>query len=106
VRVAVLQRAFRPSYKRRNQSRWVLYAANGKALCNSGETYTNMTDCVSGLNLSLGTVTYSTDDYMRYEVAALKAYRQARGIKPHRIMGFIHRDGEAIAVMDEVRATG
>lgn len=93
-----MQKARRPSFKRPNQSRWVMYAGNGRRLCNSGETYTNVGDCLTSLEESLGTITLTASD----EVAD-RLYRTARGVKHRIVVGTIRRADGDVVVYDEVR---
>ena len=48
MKIAVIQKVRRPSFKRVNQSRWVLYSGNTKSLCNSGETTTTWRTASTG----------------------------------------------------------
>lgn len=99
MKVAVIQKVSRPSFKRRNQTRWVLYSANGKALCNSGETYANPADCVHGLEVSLGTIVYTDAP----SDIADRIFRKVRGLKACHQLGVIHRDDGDVVIYDEVR---
>lgn len=99
MKVAVIQRVRRPSFKRPNQSRWVLYSANGKALCNSGETYANAQDCLHGLELSLGIIVYTDAP----SDIADRLRRTVRGLKPCVQIGVIHRHDGDVVIYDEVR---
>ena len=41
----------------RRQWRWKLLAANNRVIATSGESYANYADCMSGINLVMGSYT-------------------------------------------------